>query len=102
MEAVDTFSRSFLVGRYRVEYRAQLVVGAPVSLECRWSPRVPRKLSPVLLREYRRQRDRVLAALAQRLGGPVASVDVLADGRLHIQEVQPDSGLQSKEENPHG
>lgn len=102
MAAVDTFIRRFSVGRYQVEYRAQLGVGAPVSLECRWSPQVPRKLSPMLLREYRRQRDRVLAALAQRLGGPVTRVDVGVDGRLHIKEVQPSSGLPSKEESDHG
>ena len=91
----ETFRRSFSVGRYRCTWSVQLVAGKAISSQCEWEPAMPRRLSPVLMREYRQKRNRVHATLAEKLGGPAVVIDewgsviVYPDGREEVVTPKP-------------
>lgn len=93
---ITTFRRCFSVGRFRCELTAQLLAGKPIATQVEWSPSYPKRLHPVLLKEYRQKRNRAYAALAEQLGGLAVITDcegatpLYPDGRIEaVGEPQP-------------
>lgn len=75
-EAV-AFSRSWRVGRYRVELSVPRPKhGSAVHAVMEWIPRMPPKLTPDEIDEYRAGRDSALKEMAAELGVRIMVADL--------------------------
>jgi hypothetical protein len=85
-------STIFKVGyRYRCTMTAPMDAirrGAVFSTKCEWEPRVPARLWPNEVVDYRRSRDAFYAEVAKIIGGNVAIAE-LGDDRLTVVEPRP-------------
>jgi hypothetical protein len=83
-------SSTFRVGyRWRCSISASLVglsIDGGLSLRCEWSPKVPKRLSPGEMADYRRGRDALLAEVARITGLRLLSAEL---GTGHIAVIDP-------------
>jgi hypothetical protein len=65
------WKNTFLVGIYKCE----LTFSKNQGLHAKWSPKLPRELSPQEIAQYRSGRDNLLAEVGSALGGQVLVVE---------------------------
>ena len=79
MNTTKQFKRSFKVGRFTVEFTADLpaLPNTVANVEFEWTPYFPKKLPQKHRAEYERKRDAVFAAYSEEAGTPIEHIDLL-------------------------
>jgi hypothetical protein len=71
----NEISTTFRVGdKYRCELSVPLPINGQIHLQCKWSPRLPKRLNKRMLNDYRRGRQMLVEEIVKQVGGGKALV----------------------------